>query len=103
MCVFMTRSSPPLCAGEGRWKISEALNTSRRFHVIDGLEPETEYTVRLIPNAGVDHSSIFEDVITTGSAGEEVNQGDSSYNKKKRKKEQIELPLKRCTRRVLQR
>lgn len=41
------------------------------FHVIDGLEPETEYTVRLIPNSWLDNSSIFEDVITTGSKGEE--------------------------------
>ncbi|XP_047439090.1 neural cell adhesion molecule L1-like protein isoform X3 [Mugil cephalus] len=54
---------------EGHWKISEALNSSRTFHVIEGLEPETEYTVRLIPNSGVHNSSIFEDVITTGSTG----------------------------------
>lgn len=40
------------------------------FHIIDGLEPETDYTVRLIPNRWLDNSSIFEDVITTGSTGE---------------------------------
>uniref|UniRef100_A0AAX7UI79 Neural cell adhesion molecule L1-like protein n=1 Tax=Astatotilapia calliptera TaxID=8154 RepID=A0AAX7UI79_ASTCA len=49
-------------------KITEALNTSKTFHIIDGLEPETEYTVRLIPNSRVYNSSIFEDVITTGLA-----------------------------------
>ncbi|XP_044024464.1 neural cell adhesion molecule L1-like protein isoform X4 [Siniperca chuatsi] len=54
---------------EGFWKISEPLNTSKTFHIIDGLEPGTEYTVRLIPNSWVDNSSIFEDVFTTGSTG----------------------------------
>ncbi|KAM4741507.1 neural cell adhesion molecule L1-like protein isoform 3-T4 [Anableps anableps] len=54
---------------EGHWKISETLNTSMTFHIIDGLEPETEYTVRLIPNSRLDNSSIFEEVITTGSKG----------------------------------
>uniref|UniRef100_A0A8C3ANB7 Neural cell adhesion molecule L1 n=1 Tax=Cyclopterus lumpus TaxID=8103 RepID=A0A8C3ANB7_CYCLU len=53
----------------GVWKISEALNTSKTFHVIDGLDPGTEYTVRLIPNSWLDNSSIFEDVITTGLTG----------------------------------
>ncbi|XP_051271437.1 neural cell adhesion molecule L1-like protein isoform X4 [Dicentrarchus labrax] len=53
---------------EGLWKISEALNTSKNFHIIDGLEPGAEYTVRLI-NSRVDNSSIFEDVISTGSTG----------------------------------
>uniref|UniRef100_A0A7N6BZ68 protein-tyrosine-phosphatase n=1 Tax=Anabas testudineus TaxID=64144 RepID=A0A7N6BZ68_ANATE len=54
---------------EGHWKISEALNTSKTFHIIDGLEPGTEYTVRLVPNNWVDNSSIFEDVIMTKSTG----------------------------------
>ncbi|XP_049428990.1 neural cell adhesion molecule L1-like protein isoform X6 [Epinephelus fuscoguttatus] len=54
---------------EGLWKISEALNTSKTFHVIDGLDPGTEYTVRLIPNSWLDNSSLFEDVITTGFTG----------------------------------
>lgn len=62
-----------LCTGEGLWKISEALNTSKTFHVIDGLDPGTEYTVRLIPNSWLDNSSLFEDVITTGFTGEEGN------------------------------
>uniref|UniRef100_A0A8C4IFI8 Neural cell adhesion molecule L1-like protein n=1 Tax=Dicentrarchus labrax TaxID=13489 RepID=A0A8C4IFI8_DICLA len=54
----------------GLWKISEALNTSKNFHIIDGLEPGAEYTVRLI-NSRVDNSSIFEDVISTGSTVKE--------------------------------
>ncbi|XP_034441077.1 neural cell adhesion molecule L1-like protein isoform X9 [Hippoglossus hippoglossus] len=54
---------------EGHWTVSETLNTSQTFHIIDGLEPGTEYTVRLIPNSWVDNSSIFEDVITTRSTG----------------------------------
>lgn len=53
--------------------ISEALNTSKTFHIMDGLEPGTEYIVRLIPNNRIDNYSIFEDVISTGSAGEEGN------------------------------
>lgn len=75
-----------LCTGEGLWKISEALNTSKTFHIIGGLEPGTEYTVRLIPNSRVDNSSIFEDVITTGSTGEEGNQNSSNWNKKKKER-----------------
>lgn len=71
-------SSFTLCTGEGLWKISEALNTSKTFHIIDGLEPGTEYTVRLMPNSWVDNFSIFEDVITTGSTGEEGNQNSSN-------------------------
>ncbi|KAG8007386.1 Neuronal cell adhesion molecule, partial [Nibea albiflora] len=54
---------------DGLWKISEALNTSKTFHIIDGLEPGTDYTVRLIPNSWVDNNSIFEEVISTGSTG----------------------------------
>ncbi|XP_067360881.1 neural cell adhesion molecule L1-like protein isoform X5 [Channa argus] len=54
---------------EGFWKITETLNTSKTFHIIDRLEPGTEYSVRLIPYRWVDNSSIFEDVITTRSAG----------------------------------
>uniref|UniRef100_A0A7N6BLF9 Cell adhesion molecule L1-like b n=1 Tax=Anabas testudineus TaxID=64144 RepID=A0A7N6BLF9_ANATE len=58
-------------SSEGHWKISEALNTSKTFHIIDGLEPGTEYTVRLVPNNWVDNSSIFEDVIMTKSTVKE--------------------------------
>uniref|UniRef100_A0A672HPJ0 Cell adhesion molecule L1-like b n=1 Tax=Salarias fasciatus TaxID=181472 RepID=A0A672HPJ0_SALFA len=54
---------------EGHWKISQAINTSQAFHVIDGLDPETEYTVRLIPNSWLSNSSIFQDVIKTEATG----------------------------------
>lgn len=56
--------------GEGNWKISDALNSSKTFHIIEGLEPGTEYTVRLMTKSWVDNSSIFEDVIRTSAKGE---------------------------------
>uniref|UniRef100_A0A8C1IFU9 Neural cell adhesion molecule L1-like protein n=1 Tax=Cyprinus carpio TaxID=7962 RepID=A0A8C1IFU9_CYPCA len=55
--------------GEGNWKISDALNSSKTFHIIEGLEPGTEYTVRLMTKSWVDNSSIFEDVIRTSAKG----------------------------------
>ncbi|XP_039971758.1 neural cell adhesion molecule L1-like protein isoform X1 [Xiphias gladius] len=67
--VVSEECTTTLETSEGHWKISEALNTSKTFHIIDGLEPGTEYTVRLIPNSRVENSSIFEDVITTRSTG----------------------------------
>uniref|UniRef100_A0A673G861 Neural cell adhesion molecule L1-like protein n=1 Tax=Sinocyclocheilus rhinocerous TaxID=307959 RepID=A0A673G861_9TELE len=54
---------------EGNWKISDALNSSKTFHIIEGLEPATEYTVRLMTKSWVDNSSIFEDVIRTSAKG----------------------------------
>uniref|UniRef100_A0A8C1M774 Neural cell adhesion molecule L1-like protein n=1 Tax=Cyprinus carpio TaxID=7962 RepID=A0A8C1M774_CYPCA len=51
------------------WKISDALNSSMTFHIIEGLEPGTEYTVRLMTKSWVDNSSIFEDVIRTSAKG----------------------------------
>ncbi|KTG02725.1 hypothetical protein cypCar_00034415, partial [Cyprinus carpio] len=54
---------------EGNWKISDALNSSKTFHIIEGLEPGTEYTVRLMTKSWVDNSSIFEDVIRTSAKG----------------------------------
>ncbi|ROL50768.1 Neural cell adhesion molecule L1-like protein [Anabarilius grahami] len=54
---------------EGNWKISDALNSSKSFHIIEGLEPGTEYTVRLMTKSWVDNSSIFEDVIRTRVKG----------------------------------
>ncbi|XP_067230022.1 neural cell adhesion molecule L1-like protein isoform X3 [Chanodichthys erythropterus] len=54
---------------EGNWKISDALNSSKTFHIIEGLEPGTEYTVRLMTKSWVDNSSIFEDVIRTRVKG----------------------------------
>uniref|UniRef100_A0A7N5ZXT6 protein-tyrosine-phosphatase n=1 Tax=Anabas testudineus TaxID=64144 RepID=A0A7N5ZXT6_ANATE len=67
--VVSEECTTTLETSEGHWKISEALNTSKTFHIIDGLEPGTEYTVRLVPNNWVDNSSIFEDVIMTKSTG----------------------------------
>ncbi|XP_029103669.1 neural cell adhesion molecule L1-like protein isoform X2 [Scleropages formosus] len=54
---------------KGNWKISEAVNTSKTFHIIHGLEPGTVYTVRLVTKNGLDNSSIFEDVIKTRGTG----------------------------------
>ncbi|XP_028853636.1 neural cell adhesion molecule L1-like protein isoform X4 [Denticeps clupeoides] len=54
---------------KGNWKISEPVNASKTFHVIEGLEPGTEYTVRLMAKNWVDNSSIFEDVIRTKAKG----------------------------------
>uniref|UniRef100_A0A8C9U7W5 Neural cell adhesion molecule L1-like protein n=1 Tax=Scleropages formosus TaxID=113540 RepID=A0A8C9U7W5_SCLFO len=56
-------------ASKGNWKISEAVNTSKTFHIIHGLEPGTVYTVRLVTKNGLDNSSIFEDVIKTRGTG----------------------------------
>ncbi|XP_078110865.1 cell adhesion molecule L1-like a isoform X2 [Sander vitreus] len=58
---------------DGNWRISEAVNTSQSFHVIDGLKPGTVYTVRLMAKRLLDNASIFEDVIETrvkGAAGQ---------------------------------
>ncbi|CAB1314721.1 unnamed protein product [Coregonus sp. 'balchen'] len=54
---------------KGNWKISEAVNISKTFHIIEGLEPGTAYTVRLMTKNWVDNSSIFEDVIRTRVKG----------------------------------
>lgn len=58
------------CVGDGNWRISEALNVSQSFHIIDGLEPKTVYTVRLMAKRLLDNASIFEDVIETRTKGE---------------------------------
>ncbi|XP_076597841.1 cell adhesion molecule L1-like a isoform X2 [Chaetodon auriga] len=50
---------------DGNWRISEAVNTSQSFHVIDGLKPGAVYTVRLMAKRLLDNASIFEDVIQT--------------------------------------
>ncbi|XP_074501231.1 cell adhesion molecule L1-like a isoform X3 [Sebastes fasciatus] len=50
---------------DGNWRISEAINASRSFHVIDGLKPGTVYTVRLMAKRLLDSASIFEDVFQT--------------------------------------
>ncbi|KAM6982682.1 cell adhesion molecule L1-like a isoform 3-T3 [Tautogolabrus adspersus] len=54
---------------EGIWRISEAVNTSQSFHIIDGLKPGMEYTVRLMANRLLDNTSIFEEVIQTRVKG----------------------------------
>lgn len=58
------------CAGDGIWRISEAVNTSQSFHIIDGLKPGAVYTVRLMAKRLLDNASIFEDVIQTRVKGE---------------------------------
>ncbi|XP_026009644.1 cell adhesion molecule L1-like a isoform X3 [Astatotilapia calliptera] len=54
---------------DGNWRISEAVNASQSFHIIDGLEPGTVYTVRLMAKRLLDNASIFEDVIETRTKG----------------------------------
>lgn len=58
------------CVGDENWRISEAVNASQSFHIIDGLEPGTVYTVRLMAKRLLDNASIFEDVIETRTKGE---------------------------------
>ncbi|ROL40963.1 Neural cell adhesion molecule L1-like protein [Anabarilius grahami] len=50
---------------DGIWQLSEALNTSKGFHLIEGLSPGTVYTVRLLASRRVDVPSIFEEVFKT--------------------------------------
>uniref|UniRef100_A0A8C6U7I6 Cell adhesion molecule L1-like b n=1 Tax=Neogobius melanostomus TaxID=47308 RepID=A0A8C6U7I6_9GOBI len=63
--VVSEESTTTLEASEGEWKISDTINSSELFHVIDGLQPGTEYTVRLLPNNTLNSFSIFEENITT--------------------------------------
>ncbi|XP_054868990.1 neural cell adhesion molecule L1-like protein isoform X2 [Amphiprion ocellaris] len=63
---------------EGNWRISEAVNTSQSFHVIDGLKPGTVYTVRLMAKGLLDNASIFEDVIQTRVKGAISQRSDFS-------------------------
>ncbi|XP_039656371.1 neural cell adhesion molecule L1-like protein [Perca fluviatilis] len=63
---------------DGNWRISEAVNTSQSFHVIDGLKPGTMYTVRLMAKSLLDNASIFEDVIETRVKGAAGQQSDFS-------------------------
>lgn len=74
---------PPLVPlpvpGEGNWWISEAVNTSQSFHVIDGLQPGAVYTVRLVAKGLFDNASIFEDVIQTRVKGERRDEGGSPF------------------------
>ncbi|XP_035015157.1 neural cell adhesion molecule L1-like protein isoform X4 [Hippoglossus stenolepis] len=63
---------------DGNWWISEAVNTSQSFHVIDGLTPGTVYTVRLMAKGLLDNASLFEDVIQTQVKGVEGQQRNTS-------------------------
>ncbi|XP_022520142.2 cell adhesion molecule L1-like a isoform X4 [Astyanax mexicanus] len=54
---------------DGIWRISEAVNTSKSFHIIEGLEPETVYTVRLLATHWADNSSLFEEIFQTKGKG----------------------------------
>ncbi|XP_043933936.1 neural cell adhesion molecule L1-like protein isoform X3 [Protopterus annectens] len=64
---------------KGMWKISDALNVAKNFHTIEGLEPGTEYTIRVMTKNWVDNTSIFEDVIETrGRAYGSASQGIST-------------------------
>lgn len=58
------------CAGDGAWRISEPVNASQSFHVVDGLEPGTAYTLRLVVKSLLDNASVFEEVIHTQAKGE---------------------------------
>uniref|UniRef100_A0A674NTQ8 Neural cell adhesion molecule L1 n=1 Tax=Takifugu rubripes TaxID=31033 RepID=A0A674NTQ8_TAKRU len=63
---------PPLVQeSDGNWRISEAVNTSQSFHVIDGLKPGAVYTIRLMAKGLLDNASIFEDIIQTQVKGVE--------------------------------
>uniref|UniRef100_A0A1A7WN48 Neural cell adhesion molecule L1 n=1 Tax=Iconisemion striatum TaxID=60296 RepID=A0A1A7WN48_9TELE len=50
---------------DGNWHFSEAVNTSQKFHIIEGLKPGSVYTVRLMDQKLLNKASIFEDVIQT--------------------------------------
>ncbi|XP_030623671.1 cell adhesion molecule L1-like a [Chanos chanos] len=64
---------------DGSWTISEAINSSQSFYIIEGLEPGEVYTVRLSNNSTHDNSSIHEEVFKTRARGmEEVYGGISS-------------------------
>uniref|UniRef100_A0A7N8XM24 Neural cell adhesion molecule L1-like protein n=1 Tax=Mastacembelus armatus TaxID=205130 RepID=A0A7N8XM24_9TELE len=66
------------CVGDGNWWISNAVNTSQSFHVIDGLKPGAVYTIRLMAKRLLENASIFEDVIQTRVKGVEGQHSDFS-------------------------
>nr|XP_046252803.1 neural cell adhesion molecule L1-like protein isoform X3 [Scatophagus argus] len=63
---------------DGNWRISEAVNTSQSFHIIDGLKPGAVYTVRLMAKGLLDNASIFEEVIQTRVTGVEGQRSNFS-------------------------
>lgn len=68
--ILLLAACALLALGDGNWRISEAVNTSQSFHVIDGLKPGAVYTVRLMAKRLLDNASIFEDIIQTQVTGE---------------------------------
>ncbi|XP_068189108.1 neural cell adhesion molecule L1-like protein isoform X4 [Antennarius striatus] len=63
---------------DGNWRISEAVNASQSFHIIEGLKPGAVYTIRLLTKRLLDNASIFEDVIQTRVEGVEGQQSNFS-------------------------
>uniref|UniRef100_A0A3B4A3V1 Cell adhesion molecule L1-like b n=1 Tax=Periophthalmus magnuspinnatus TaxID=409849 RepID=A0A3B4A3V1_9GOBI len=63
---------------DGLWQISEAVNSSLSFHLLDGLEPATVYTVRLMSKRLFDNASIYEDVFQTQVTGVVSSQRDTT-------------------------
>ncbi|XP_029361637.1 cell adhesion molecule L1-like a isoform X1 [Echeneis naucrates] len=63
---------------DGNWRVSEAVNTSQSFHIIDGLKPGAVYTVRLMAKKLLDNASIFEDIIYTRVEAVEGQHSDFS-------------------------
>ncbi|XP_051736376.1 cell adhesion molecule L1-like a isoform X10 [Ctenopharyngodon idella] len=64
---------------DGIWQLSEALNTSKGFHLIEGLSPGTVYTVRLQASRRVDVPSIFEEVFKTRKASSKQAGGPQEW------------------------
>lgn len=64
-CGLTLSGNAVVPSGDGIWQLSEALNTSKGFHLIEGLSPGTVYTVRLQASHRVDVPSIFEEVFKT--------------------------------------
>ncbi|XP_038579483.1 neural cell adhesion molecule L1-like protein isoform X4 [Micropterus salmoides] len=75
---FIAGNPTHLPLGDGNWRISEAVNTSQSFHIIDGLKPGAVYTIRLLAKRLFDNASIFEDVIQTQVKGVEGQRSDFS-------------------------
>ncbi|XP_056093652.1 cell adhesion molecule L1-like a isoform X3 [Rhinichthys klamathensis goyatoka] len=64
---------------DGIWQLSEALNTSKGFHIVEGLSPGTVYTVRLQASHGVDGPSIFEEVFKTRKVSSKQAAGSQEW------------------------
>uniref|UniRef100_A0A7N9AZB9 Neural cell adhesion molecule L1-like protein n=1 Tax=Mastacembelus armatus TaxID=205130 RepID=A0A7N9AZB9_9TELE len=74
----LAEESNTMTTGDGNWWISNAVNTSQSFHVIDGLKPGAVYTIRLMAKRLLENASIFEDVIQTRVKGVEGQHSDFS-------------------------